>query len=85
MENSVDDTWEMEKTKFPNSCSNYLSGGTKIKTNWITEVAIYINIYYQYMSLNHEENLVFILSNLQTNLFKKDLSNNWTDIDGASD
>ena len=60
----------MEKNEVPNSSSNYLSGGNKIETNWITGVAIYLNIYYQYMSLNHKQNLVSILSNLQTNLFK---------------
>ena len=46
----------------------------EIATSWKTWVLVYINSYYQYMVTPYREKIFSIRSNVQTNLFRIDLS-----------
>ena len=64
------------KYKVPKSTKSYLKSENNNKTNRNTSVTIYINRYCQHIFLYDEEKLFSVLSNLQTNLFRKDLQKN---------
>ena len=73
--------WEMEVQCTQVNIKVISDVKIKIK-NWYTYVALYINSYYQYIFLHNKGKCFSILLNLQTNIFRMDLSKNGPNIQG---